>query len=266
MQNCYNCGKRGHYARDCWYKKAEGNVTSSTQNKKYEEEVWDFETSYAVKKTYQQEEIVTCHSNKKEEIPLASVRYSNHMTGDEKKLINMSEYKGGRGVVTANNCGTSKCLPCSSYKHTDHGRENTTINLRHVSETTYVEKTWSKETDDLWHTRLGHVFPSLRLEETLFVLDVVMESTSTSLWRIELSSKGAIELVHSDVFGSVKQSSISGYRYMVTFIDDFSRWTNEVWMKVQKWTGISVSVGGILQVPENIKKKHWRKFQKEIVA
>ncbi|KAH0778509.1 hypothetical protein KY290_004936 [Solanum tuberosum] len=27
----------------------------------------------------------------------------NHMTSDEKKLINMSEYKGGRVVVTANN-------------------------------------------------------------------------------------------------------------------------------------------------------------------
>ncbi|KAH0664433.1 hypothetical protein KY284_029364 [Solanum tuberosum] len=121
MQKCYNCGKKGHYARNCWYKKAEGNVATSTQNKKDEEEIWDFETSYAVEETNQQEELVTCHSNKEEEIALATVSEklvdyehdwivdsgcSNHMTGDEKKLINMSEYKGGRVVVTANNSKT----------------------------------------------------------------------------------------------------------------------------------------------------------------
>ncbi|KAG5596932.1 hypothetical protein H5410_038164, partial [Solanum commersonii] len=117
------------YARDCWYKKAEGKVATSTLNKKYEEKVWDFETSYAVKETNQQEDLVTCHFNKEEEIALT---IDVHMTGGEKKLINMSEYKGGRVVVTTNNSkmpinhidgvcassqlktsGTSKCLPCS---------------------------------------------------------------------------------------------------------------------------------------------------------
>ncbi|KAG5620743.1 hypothetical protein H5410_005961 [Solanum commersonii] len=71
-----------------------------------------------VEKANQQEEPVTFHSNKEDEIALATlseklVDYehdwiinsgcSNHMIGDEKKLINMSEYKGGRVVVTANN-------------------------------------------------------------------------------------------------------------------------------------------------------------------
>ncbi|KAG5604808.1 hypothetical protein H5410_026300 [Solanum commersonii] len=73
MEKCYNCGKKGHYARDCWYKKAEGNVAISSQNQKDEEEVWDFETSYAVEETNQQEELVTCHSNKEEEIALVTV-------------------------------------------------------------------------------------------------------------------------------------------------------------------------------------------------
>ncbi|KAH0694070.1 hypothetical protein KY285_021167 [Solanum tuberosum] len=35
-------------------------------------------------------------------------------------------------------------------------------------------------------------------------------------------AKEPLELVHSDMFGPVKQSCISGYRYIVTFIDDFS--------------------------------------------
>ncbi|KAH0632703.1 hypothetical protein KY284_035489 [Solanum tuberosum] len=73
MEKCYNCGKKGHYARDCWYKKAEGNVATSFHNQKDEEEVWDFETSYAVEETNQQEESTTCHFNKEEEIALANV-------------------------------------------------------------------------------------------------------------------------------------------------------------------------------------------------
>ena len=36
-----------------------------------------------------------------------------------------------------------------------------------------------------------------------------------------------MELIHSDVFGPIKQISIGGMRYMVTFIDDFSRY---VWV------------------------------------
>ncbi|KAH0650219.1 hypothetical protein KY284_030131 [Solanum tuberosum] len=118
MEKCYNCGKKGHYARDYWYKKAEGNVATSSQNQKDEEEIWDFETSYAVEETNHQEELVTYHSNKEEEIAFTTVSEKlvdyehdwivnsgcfNHMTGDEKNLINISEYKGGQVVVTANN-------------------------------------------------------------------------------------------------------------------------------------------------------------------
>ncbi|KAH0738245.1 hypothetical protein KY290_036950 [Solanum tuberosum] len=32
MEKCYNCGKKGHYDRDYWYKKAKGNVATSSQN------------------------------------------------------------------------------------------------------------------------------------------------------------------------------------------------------------------------------------------
>ena len=41
-------------------------------------------------------------------------------------------------------------------------------------------------------------------------------------------AKEPLELVHSDVFSKVKQTSVSGYGYMITFIDDFSRyvWKN----------------------------------------
>ena len=47
----------------------------------------------------------------------------------------------------------------------------------------------------------------------------------------KFKAKEPLELVHSDVFGPVKQTSINGMKYMVTFIDDFSR---HVWVYFQK--------------------------------
>lgn len=40
--------------------------------------------------------------------------------------------------------------------------------------------------------------------------------------RSSYQSKAPLELVHSNVFGPVKQASVKGMKYMVTFIDDFS--------------------------------------------
>ncbi|KAG5619814.1 hypothetical protein H5410_005032 [Solanum commersonii] len=42
MEKCYNCGKKRYYVRDCWYKKAQGNVANSSQTQKDKEGVWDF--------------------------------------------------------------------------------------------------------------------------------------------------------------------------------------------------------------------------------
>ena len=44
-------------------------------------------------------------------------------------------------------------------------------------------------------------------------------------------AKEPLELVHSDVFGPVRQASINGSKYMVTFIDDFSRYVWVLFMK-----------------------------------
>ncbi|KAG5594717.1 hypothetical protein H5410_035949 [Solanum commersonii] len=98
MERCFNCGKKGHYPE-----------TADTKQ---------LNTSYVVEESNQQEKLVTYHSNKEDELALATISEklidyehncivhsgcSNHVTGDEEKLINMSEYKGGRVVVTANN-------------------------------------------------------------------------------------------------------------------------------------------------------------------
>ena len=43
--------------------------------------------------------------------------------------------------------------------------------------------------------------------------------------KIETKTKGTLELIHSDVCGPMPSTSLSGYEYYVTFIDDNTRKT-----------------------------------------
>ena len=43
--------------------------------------------------------------------------------------------------------------------------------------------------------------------------------------KSETKTKGTLELIHSDVCGPMYYTSLSGFEYYITFIDDFSRKT-----------------------------------------
>ena len=47
----------------------------------------------------------------------------------------------------------------------------------------------------------------------------------------ESKAKGILEIIHYDVCGPMSSSSLSGYAYYVSFIDDFSRKTWVYFMK-----------------------------------
>ena len=95
------------------------------------------------------------------------------MTGDKHKLESMSEYKGGRVVVTADNSR----LPIAHIGHyvlfgpwdvkvyrdlkisetpTMEGKRLESVYVM-SAESAYVDKARRNETTDLWHMRLGHV-------------------------------------------------------------------------------------------------------------
>jgi transposase InsO family protein len=112
----------------------------------------------------------------------------------------------------------------------------------------YVNKTRTNETGDLWHARLGHVsygkLKEMMHKQVLKGLPQVDIRTDTicagcqygkahqlPYKESEYRSKTPLELIHSDVFSPVKQTSIGGMRYMVTFIDEFSRY---VWVYFMK--------------------------------
>ncbi|KAJ0098856.1 hypothetical protein Patl1_21563 [Pistacia atlantica] len=101
---CYNCGKMSHMAKDCWTKKkhVESNTATSSPKENNEND-WDAEALFAM----EEEELALTTT-----IPgridyendwIVDSGCSNHMMGDRQKLQNLSEYKGNRVVVIADN-------------------------------------------------------------------------------------------------------------------------------------------------------------------
>ena len=88
---------------------------------------------------------------------------------------------------------------------------------------------------DLIHKRLGH--PSLsklqKLVPSLFSLSTLdcelcqlrKQIRATFSHSSEGRSKSIFSLVHSDIWGPSRVSSTLGFRYFVSFIDDYSRCT-----------------------------------------
>ncbi|KAM2243153.1 hypothetical protein PS2_009934 [Malus domestica] len=296
---CYNCGKKGHMAKDCWTKKepVESN-TATSSSKENSEDGWDAEALFAT-----EEEELALMVTTPERIDynndwIVDSGCSNHMTGDKQKLQNLFEYKGSRVVVTANNSRlpiahigktivtpryNSNQVPLQDVYHvpgmkknllyvaqlTSSGHyvlfgprdvmvyrdlkisEKPTMEGRRLesvyvmsAESAYVDKTRKNETVDLWHMRLGHVSYSklsVMVKKSMLKglpqLDVRTNNVCAGCKygkahqlpyeESKFKAKEPLELVHSDVFGPVKQPSIGGMRYMVTFIDDFSRY---VWV------------------------------------
>lgn len=309
-EECFNCGKKGHYARNCWSKKIEGNVATSSKNEDAGEEDWNFDTSFFV----EEKDIADARGKGPTEehalnaVCEQSVDYkndwivdsgcSNHMTGDESKLSSITKYIGDRVIVTADNTHLSISHVGKTQLPQKYGHEEIQLeNVYHVpgmkknllsvpqlttsgnyvlfgpddvkvykelkvigtpfiegpkmkaiyvmsAEEAYVDKARKSDTGDLWHARLGHVnYSKLKI--------MMQKSMLKGLPQIEIRhdtvcagcqygkahqlpykeskfrAKEPLELVHSDVLGKIKQPSTRGYQYLLTFIDDFSRY---VWV------------------------------------
>ena len=301
---CYNCKKKGHMAKDCWAKKKV--VESNAATSKIEEE-WDAEALFA---TVEEELALTATTFNQidyEHDWIVDSGCSNHMTGVKEKLQNLSEYRGSRVVVTADNSklpiahigntlvSPQWCdeeVPLQNVYHVPGMKKNllsvaqlTTsghsvlfgpedvkiyrdleitkepvMKGRRVesvyvmsAETAYVDKTRRNETADLWHMRLSHVSYSkldMMMKKSMLKglpqLEVRTDSICAGCQygkahhlpyeESKFKAKEPLELIHSDVLGPITQASIGGMKYMVTFIDDFSRYVWVYFMKEKSET------------------------------
>lgn len=97
----------------------------------------------------------------------------------------------------------------------------------------------------LWHLRLGHIslkglkelskqglLGGDKIEDLVFCEDCVLgKSTRTSFKSLVHTSKGTLDYIHSDLWGPTHEISPGGARYLVSFIDDYSR---RVWVYTLK--------------------------------
>ncbi|KAG8495890.1 hypothetical protein CXB51_007509 [Gossypium anomalum] len=177
--DCYNCGKKGHMAKDCCFKKkfVESNAVTSKGDVQSDDE-WDVEASFAVEEEDLELAVTTSQKIDYKNDLIVDSGCSNHMTGDQEKLQDVATYKGNRVVVTANNSrlpithvGKMTIAPRFSSDPkgvkvfenvkvsgtpTMEGKRMESVYVMSV-ETAYVDKTKKNETTDLWHARLGHV-------------------------------------------------------------------------------------------------------------
>ncbi|KAF9679044.1 hypothetical protein SADUNF_Sadunf07G0099100 [Salix dunnii] len=179
---CYNYGKKGHMAKDCWQKKehVEGNAATF----KLEDE-WDahaFFTAVEEAECLQRKEHVKSNA--------VTLQFEDEwdahafFTEVTEKLRNLVEYKGKHVVVAANNSKLaiahknlqSVAQLTSSGHFVLFGPQDVKVyhDLESLDEpvikgqrlesvyvisvqTAYVDKTRKSETVDLWHQRLSHV-------------------------------------------------------------------------------------------------------------
>lgn len=171
-----------------------------------------------------------------------------HVLGMKKNLLSVSQLtKSGKYVVFG-----PEDVKVYQYLQTKEapimeGRRLESVYVM-SAQTAYANKTRKNETPDLWHARLGHVsYKKLKLmmKKTMLkglphleVYDGIVcagcqygKAHQLPCEESSFRAKAPLELVHSDVLGKIKQPSISGFRYMITFIDDFSRY---VWIDLSR--------------------------------
>jgi transposase InsO family protein len=93
---------------------------------------------------------------------------------------------------------------------------------------------------ELWHRRLAHInykvlpyigkvvtnLPELKVDRAGICNGCAQgKNIKNPFPKRDSKAEGALELIHSDVCGPMPSSSISGYVYYVSFIDDYSRKT-----------------------------------------
>lgn len=114
------------------------------------------------------------------------------------------------------------------------------INLSLFSQAPPTALLSTKASFSLWHKRLGHPSPqTVQLIISKHSLPLHGSSTSPSVCnecQLGRSSKlsfnksdcitsSPLQLIHTDIWGHTPSFSISGYRFYIIFVDDFSRFT-----------------------------------------
>ncbi|KRZ07267.1 Retrovirus-related Pol polyprotein from transposon TNT 1-94 [Trichinella pseudospiralis] len=127
-------------------------------------------------------------------------------------------FQGNSAIITNQNLGTVMVA------HKEDG-------LYYVESPALIAATAESKVPTLmeWHRRLGHLN-----ERSLIELTKHEKGKQTQSLFSKSQTKrrcGPLELIHTDICGPMRQNSIGGSKYFVTFIDDHSRWCETYFLK-----------------------------------
>lgn len=164
-------------------------------------------------------------------------------------------YKGGFNVVKSSNCNIIGEPLLIGIE------ENGVYKLKQSLKHTALVTTISGDEMGLWHRRMGHLgVRNLKLLRNIMATGVSFPNNSTKIEcvaclkgkqtrqpfkksRPASRADSILELVHTDVCGPMAEESFSGFKYFLTFIDDYTRKTfvyflkckSEVFNKLEKF-------------------------------
>ncbi|KRY65178.1 Retrovirus-related Pol polyprotein from transposon TNT 1-94 [Trichinella pseudospiralis] len=146
-------------------------------------------------------------------------------------------FQGNSAIITNQNLGTVMVA------HKEDG-------LYYVESPALIAATAESKVPTLmeWHRRLGHLNERSLIEltkhekvfgikvgkEKLPVCEICIKGKQTQSLFSKSQTKrrcGPLELMHTDICGPMRQNSIGGSKYFVTFIDDHSRWCETYFLK-----------------------------------
>jgi len=186
--------------------------------------------------------------NKQEAVVFRNVYYVFHL---RKNLMSVSqiEKKGKEmivkdGKIKIRNTSTKRIM-CEAFRKNDLYLVRAEVDMTTEAP---IEANLFTSSNDIWHRRFCHVnnhtIEKLAKENKVRKLDDaktekydcnacrIGKSTKNPCKRIKgRQSNDVCELIHSDLCGSMPIKFISGNRYFITFVDDFSRKTTVMCIK-----------------------------------
>ena len=275
---CYNCGKVGHAAKDCWSKKASANdksVFMANSNSTNEDDIWYLDSgasSHMCKDNKYMQNYRKFNESLKIHIAEASRAVDAVGIGDFNGKImsrkgeldvqmkdvyhvpNLSKNLMSVSKLTQKGNSVNFCLNefqiinsngvlIAAGRSTDQIYK-LKIKLEKLTSNSATNKKHSKM---IWHRRLGH-FGGKFLNEYLKEHRIIINQNEKLNFcnscahgkqhrfpfkKSKSISKSILDLVHSDLCGPMSTQSFSGERYLLTFIDDYSRYST-IYLLVNK--------------------------------